>query len=261
MRLTGKSVLVTGGATGIGFSLARTLVERGNDVVICGRRRELVEAALVAVPGLRGLACDITRDDDILRLLAFAKDACGRLDVLINNAAVQLQADLVADALDFAAIEKELGVNLIAPIKLTLAALPALVARPTALIVNLCSLLAIMPKPNAPGYCASKAGLYSFSRALRLRLQGSSVRVAAVFPPLVDTPMTAGRGCNKMAADDCAAAILCQLEAGRDEIRVGQAATILALHALSPGLAGWWTRRISRGVTRPDSGAGQAAGR
>jgi len=252
VRMTGNAVLITGGATGIGLALARELVERGNDVVICGRRRERIEAALAAVPGLRGLACDIARDDDITRLLDFTLKACGRLDVLINNAGVQLQADIVVAAPGFAAIDEEIRINLVAPMKLTIAALPMLVAQPAALIVNLCSLLAIMPKPNAPGYCASKAGLYGFSRALRLRLRRTSVRVAVIFPPLVATPMTEGRGQKKMPAKTFAAAMLRQLEADREEVRVGQAAIILALHRLCPALAGWWTRRISKGNTERD---------
>jgi uncharacterized oxidoreductase len=250
--MTGNAVLITGGATGIGFALARKLVEGGNDVIICGRRGDRIESALSEVPGLRGLACDIARDEDITRLLDFTRNAFGRLDVLINNAAIQVQADGIEGASDFAAIDEEIRINLIAPMKLTMAALPLLSARPAALIANLCSLLAIMPKPNAPGYCASKAGLYGFSQALRLRLQGTSVRVAVVFPPLVATPMTEGRGHNKMPADAFAVTTLRQLESDREEVRVGQAATILALHRLYPPLAGWWTRRISRGVTQPD---------
>jgi uncharacterized oxidoreductase len=251
MRMTGKAVLITGGASGIGLALARTLVARGNDVVICGRRRERIDAALASLPGLRGLACDVARDEDIARLLEFTQAACGRLDVLINNAGVQNQSDIAMGTPSMGAIDEEVRINLGAPMKLALAALPLLLRQPAALIVNMCSLLAIMPKPNALGYCASKAGLYGFSKALRLPLEGTPVKVAVVFPPVVATPMTEGRGHNKMPADDFAAEMLRQLESGRTEVRVGQAATILALHRFSPALAGWWTRRISRGPTRP----------
>jgi uncharacterized oxidoreductase len=250
MRMSGNAVLITGGATGIGFALAHSLAARGNQVVICGRRRERVEAALAAVPSLRGLACDITRDEDILKLLDFALSCCGRLDVVVNNAGVQIQTDPKTHSWAFAQIDEEMRVNLLAPMKLSMVALPLLSARPVACIINICSLLAIMPKGNAPGYSASKAGLFGFSQALRMGLQGTSVRVVVVFPPLVATPMTEGRGHNKMPADEFATEALRQIEAGRTEVRVGQAATILALHRLSPTLAGWWTRRISAGVTR-----------
>lgn len=261
MRMIGNAVLITGGATGIGLALARALVERGNDVVICGRRRERVDAALAAVHGLRGMACDIARDDDITSLLDFTKRTCGRIDILINNAAVQMQTDIMSGAQGFRALDEEVRINLVAPAKLSMAALPFLLTRPAALIVNLCSLLAIMPKPNALGYCASKAGLHGFSRALRLQLRGTPVRVVVLFPPLVDTPMTAGRGHNKMSAEDFATAALGQLEAGHDEVRIGQAATILALHSISPALAGWWTRRISSGAKRAADSVGQEAAR
>jgi uncharacterized oxidoreductase len=251
MRMSGNAVLITGGGTGIGLALARILVQRGNDVIICGRRREIVEAAIAKVPGLRGMACDIAHDEEIRKLLDFAQKSCGRLDALINNAGVQIQTNVLDGSWGFRQIDEEIQVNLLAPMKLSIAALPMLLARPVGFIINICSLLALMPKPNAPGYCASKAGLVGFSEALRVGLRGTSVQIVTVFPPLVATPMTEGRGFNKMSADDFASAVLRQLEAGRVDIRVGQASTILGLRRLSPSLASWWTQRISRGATRP----------
>src|SRR5689334_3117318 len=130
MRMSGNAVLITGGATGIGFALAHSLAARGNQVVICGRRRDRVETALAAVPSLRGLACDITRDEDIRKLLDFALSSCGRLDVVVNNAGVQLQTDPKTHSWAFAQIDEEIQVNLLAPMKLSMAALPFLSARP-----------------------------------------------------------------------------------------------------------------------------------
>jgi uncharacterized oxidoreductase len=261
MRLSGKSILVTGGATGIGFELAGQLVARGNRVVICGRRKHKVDAALVAIPGLRGVACDLSENADITSLREFVRRELGPLDILINNAGIQVQTVPSEGDGDFTALDAELMTNLGAPIKLTEAFLPTLLERPEAAVVNMCSLLGVMPKPNAPGYCASKAGLLVFSRALRQRLAGTSVRVIAVFPPLVATPMTHGRGTRKMAPDVFVREMLRQLELDRPEIRVGQARTLLALHRAWPAFAEWWTRRISAGSTRREPERDVRAGR
>lgn len=248
MRLTDKCVVVTGGATGIGLELARQLVARGNRVAICGRRRAKIEAAAEAVPGLSGLACDLSQDAGIKEFVDFIRATFQTLDILINNAGVQVQMDLRQGTGEFQAVNEELMTNLGAPIKLTQALLPWLLERPEAAIINITSLLGVMPKANAPGYCASKAGLYGFTKALQLAVAGTSVKAFTVFPPLVSTPMTEGRGADKMEPADFVREMLRQLEQDRREIRVGQAETILRLYRISPGLAGRWVRRIS---TRP----------
>lgn len=251
VRLSGRTVLVTGGATGIGLETARQLRALGNEVVICGRRPAMVEAALRAVGGLRGTACDVGRDDGIAALLDFVRAQGLTIDMLVNNAGVQVQTDLATDGDDvLQAIEEELRINLLAPLKLTKRLLPGLLAAGDGVVVNVVSLLAVMPKGNAPGYCASKGGLVAFSKSLRVGL-GDRARVFIVYPPLVDTPMTHGRGANKMPVDAFVRDMLAQLAAGRLDIRVGQAATLLALDRFAPALAAWWTRRISTGRTLP----------
>jgi uncharacterized oxidoreductase len=248
--LSRRAVLVTGGATGIGLETARQLRALGNEVVICGRRPAMVEAALRAVGGLRGTTCDIGRDDGLAALLDFVRAQGLAIDMLVNNAGVQVQTDLATDGDEvLQAIEEELRINLVAPIKLTKRLLPGLLARGDGVILNVVSLLGVMPKGNAPGYCASKAGLIGFSKSLRALLAERGVQVCIAYPPLVDTPMTRGRGRNKMPVDTFVREMLAQLAAGRLDIRVGQAATLLALDRVAPGLAAWWTRRISAGRT------------
>lgn len=250
--LSKRVALITGGATGIGLELATQLRALNNEVVICGRRVELVEAAVRSIPGLRGIACDIGHDEGISRLLDFVRDQKLTIDFLVNNAGVQVQTDLMLDDdRVLAALEEEVQINLLAPIKLTKRLLPSLLSRPDAVILNVLSLLAIMPKANAPGYCASKAGLFAFSKSLRVLLKKTDIKVFVAFPPLVDTPMTRGRGDNKMSVETFIREMLDQLAEGRPEIRVGQARTLLALDRLAPGLAAWWTRRISAGNTFP----------
>ena len=253
MRLSGRTVLITGGATGIGFETARQLHERGGEVIICGRRAERIDAAIAALPGIRGFVCDLARDTDIDALVAFVRAETPRLDVLINNAAIQAQTDLVegGDAA-LAGLWDELRINLAAPIRLTSLLMPMLLARPDAAIVNISSLLAVMPKPSAPGYCASKAGLYAFSRSLRDQLAPTNVEVFVVFPPLVDTEILRGRGRNKMPVDRFVHAMLREIEKGKFEVCVGKARTLWTLNRVAPGLAERLTKRIS--VARPKPG-------
>lgn len=253
MTFQGRTALVTGGGTGIGLHLASQLHRDGASVVICGRRGAAIEDVCARHPGMRGLPCDLTRDEDILRLENFVRSTLGGLDLLFNNAAVQTQDDLTDPDSDFLAIETEIRTNLIAPIRITQRLLPLMSGRPGATIVNLVSLLAVMAKPSAPIYCASKAGLMQFTRAMELVLSSSGIRMVTAMPPLVETAMTHGRGANKMSAEDCASELLRQLEAGKRDIRIGQARGQMALHRLLPGLAAAVTRRRSAGRTLPET--------
>ena len=236
---------MTGGATGIGFEIARQMRQRGHQVTICGRRPKLVASAICDIPGIRGIAYDPGADDGIARLMEFlgASDP----EIPVNNATIQVQTDLVTTGADsLPAVEEELRVNLLALIKLTTLLLLRLLAGADTAVVNLLSLLAIMPKASAPGYCASEGGLYAFSQSLRVLLQDRDIYVHVVFPPLVDTPMSRRRGHGKMSPAGFVHDMLRQLEAGRLDVWVGQARTLLALHRIAPAMAAAWTHRVSR---------------
>ena len=141
-------------------------------------------------------------------------------------------------------ISEEITLNLTAPLLLTEALLPRLQARPEGAVVQVTSGLALSPKASSPVYCATKAGLRSFTRALRWQLQDHGVRVIEVLPPLVATAMTEGRGRKKMTPEDAAAEIVAGLRAGRDEIYVGKSKLLRLVVAISARLAGFITRRM-----------------
>jgi uncharacterized oxidoreductase len=162
---------------------------------------------------------------------------------LINNAGLQQLLDFREGGVTAEAIEREIATNLTAPIELTRLLLPALRERPEAMILNITSGLAVVPKASAPIYCATKAALRSFSKSLRWQLEGTSVRVVEALPPLVDTAMTTGRGTNKLTATECARLILRGVSRGHREIPVGQTRLLMALSRLSPALAEGVMRR------------------
>ena len=243
MNLAQQTALVTGGGSGIGLALARALRERGSRVLICGRDEARLAEAARLVPGLETVRCDLDVEGDVNALFEAVQTRLGGLSLLVNNAAVQYNytfpnADPEATIMH---IDKELAVNLNAPLRLTARLLPLLAKQPESAIVNLTSGLALAPKKSAAVYCASKAGLRTFTKALRYQLEDAKlgVRVVEVMLPLVDTPMTHGRGNPrlKLSPERVARVVLAGLEADRNEIRIGGTKAFGWLHRLAPGLA------------------------
>jgi uncharacterized oxidoreductase len=232
-----QRILLTGGGTGIGRALAIELTKRGHRVLTCGRRADVIADLKAGHPEIHVFTCDITSEQDRQRLLQEATRLFGGLDVLINNAGVQEAQTYGSGVLDHAKLEAEMRINLIAPMQLTDLAIPLLRNGESPAILNMVSLLAVIPKPSAPGYCASKAGLLGFTRSLRTQLCSGPIRVVEVFPPLVDTPMMVGRGRSKMSSERCAALIADGFETKRESITVGVATTLLLLSRLFPSLA------------------------
>jgi len=237
MNTTGHRVLITGGSKGIGLALAKQFHSAGNTVVLVGRDEAALAAAQRALPGAVVAVADITRADDRARLVAQFND----ITILVNNAGVQVNGDLAQTAL--ADIENELALNLVAPVLLTRAFLPLLQGRAQAAVVNVSSALAFVPKQSASVYCATKAALHSFTRSLRWQLEGSSVRVFDLIPPLVDTGMTSGRDSGKITPDELAREFWAGFQADRFEIAVGKAKALRLLSRWLPFLAERIVRR------------------
>lgn len=204
MSVTANTVLVTGGGSGIGRGLAETLHRAGNQVVIAGRRQALLQAVADANPGIACRHLDLADPDSITRLAAELTDTHPGLNVLVNNAGVMHTEDLRTSAAATAEISQTtVAINLLGPIRLTAALLPALLARPQAAIVNVTSALAFVPKAAAPTYSATKAGLHAYTQSLRRQLRRTSVKVIEIIPPRVETDMLAGQddGTDAMSLD------------------------------------------------------------
>lgn len=194
MELTNNTVLVTGGGSGIGRGLAESLHRSGNNVIIAGRRREMLQTVANANPGMEYLRLDLRDPASITGLAAELTGRHPGLDVVINNAGVMRAEDLLTG--DAAAAEATVGTNLLGPIRLTTALLPTLLTQPHAAIVNVTSALAFVPKAVAPTYCATKAAMHSYTQSLRHQLRDTSVQVIEIIPPQVETEMLDGRQHN-----------------------------------------------------------------
>lgn len=232
MNLSGNTILVTGGATGIGFELARAFVERGNDVILCGRRAEKLEEAQRAIPAVKTQVADVASAESRAELVRWLEAGFPQLNVLVNNAGVQHRLDL-RDVANLGLAEEEVATNFLAPIHLTALLLPLLERQPAAAIVNVSSGLAFAPLARMPVYCATKAALHSLTLSLRHQLRDTAVRVVEVIPPLVKSDLGAWHRppqLNDMAmpADAAAADILRGLEADEDEIAIGDSANLRA---------------------------------
>lgn len=237
MKTTENCILITGGSSGIGLALARRFVRLGNEVIITGRDIEKLRQAQTELPGLHILQGDLSQSEDLDDLVHHLKQNHPRLNVLINNASVQYnyQFDTELDALH--KIDYEIRANLMAPIKLITLLLPLLKANADPAIVNVSSALGFVPKASAPVYDATKAGIHVFTQALRYQLR--DVRVMEIIPPLVDTPMTAGRAVRsgKMSPDALVDEFMIGWQANRPEMRIGRVKALLQLHRWLPGVA------------------------
>jgi uncharacterized oxidoreductase len=211
MRLTGNTVLVTGGGTGIGRAMAIALHRRGNRVVIAGRRTAALRAVAEAHPGIEWHRLDLADTECIRRFAMMLERQCPDLNVLINNAGVMAVED--PGASDPAVPAAVVATNLLGPIVLTSLLLPTLRNRPGATIVNVTSALAFVPLAIAPTYSATKAGLHSYTESLRILLQGSGVQVVEIAPPRVRSEMDGPGGDHSMDADEFAAEVVAALSA------------------------------------------------
>ena len=232
MEVSGKTALVTGGTDGIGIEIARHLKAKGARVIVAARREDLLEAA--RGEGFEAIRADLS---SAMGCAALVETLGTRpLDILINNAGMGGGFE-PGDPIDLALVDRAVFLNLNAPMHLIGLLLDRLKARPEAAIVNVTSGLAIAPRSGGPVYCATKAGLRSFTMALRAQLKGSGVHVIEALPPVVETAMTKARTGKKMSAADCAAEIVDAIVSNRAEANVGAVKLLRAVYSLSPALA------------------------
>lgn len=235
MKLSGNTLLITGGSSGIGLALATVFVEQGNTVLICGRSEEKRIKAKRFTPELHTVQCDISLPEDQEALLEHLQTHFPDLNILINNAGMMQQLDLTNGAYSAEKASQEMTTNFLAPVDLTQRLLPLLQKQAQAAVINISSGLAYVPMASSPVYCASKAALHSYTQSLREQLKGSSIKVVEVLPPTVDTAMVRDLETKKLSPETFAKQVLRQLERDAREIRVGQAKALYTLSRVAPG--------------------------
>ena len=192
MNISGNTVLITGGATGIGYGLAEAFIKSGNTVLICGRRQEKLKEAKNKLPQVQTRQCDVSQKNSRESLYNWIKDNHNDLNILINNAGISRSIDFKKGASELCGGEDEVEVNLVAPVHLAAYFIPLLLEKKQAAIINISSGLGFVPMASTPLYCATKAGIHSFTLSLRHQLKETPVKVFEIMPPIVDTDLGKG---------------------------------------------------------------------
>lgn len=193
MNMSGNTILITGGGSGIGRELAREFHALGNTVIVAGRTRKSLDETADGRPGLHVRTLDAADAGDIQRFASALIRDFPALNVLINNAGIMAREDLLADPVDLAIAEATIATNILGPIRLTAALLPHLRAQAAAAVMNVTSGLAFVPLSATPAYSASKAAMHSWTQSLRYLLRETSVEVIEIAPPGVQTELTPGQ--------------------------------------------------------------------
>ncbi|KAA9345582.1 SDR family oxidoreductase [Adhaeribacter soli] len=223
MEIGGNTVLITGGATGIGLALAVRFLKAGSQVIICGRRKAKLEEAKLNHPELHIRVCDVGLEEERNALFLWTVAEFPQVNVLINNAGIQRRVEATKDQDSWEERRKEIAINLEAPIHLSSLFVPHFITQPKAAIINVSSGLAFTPGTFATIYSATKAALHSFTMSLRYELEGTPVKVLEIVPPAVNTDL-GGAGIHTMGVplDEFADAIMQRLAGGEVEIGYGR---------------------------------------
>ncbi len=186
MKTSGNTILITGGATGIGFALAERFVRLGNKVIICGRRENKLAEASEKLPGISTIRCDISNYTSREALAKKIESDFKELNVLVNNAGIQRRIDLKAGIDEFLKSDQnEVDINLKSQIYLAIRFIPMLTKQKESAILDVSSGLGFVPMAIFPIYCATKAAIHAFTMALRQQLKDTSVKVFEIIPPTV----------------------------------------------------------------------------
>jgi uncharacterized oxidoreductase len=192
MKISGNTVLITGGATGIGYYLAEQFAKSGNEVIICGRRKDKLAEAKSRLPEIHTMACDVSIHNDRIRLYDWVVSNFKAVNILVNNAGIQRMIDLKKGLEELTVGENEIDINLTSAVYLSAGFIPHLMKQSESAIINISSGLGFIPMAVVPVYCATKAAIHSYSISLRHQLKDTPIKVFEIIPPTVDTDLDKG---------------------------------------------------------------------
>ncbi len=240
MKLSDNTILITGGTSGIGLELTKRLLERNNTVIVTGRDAKKLDGVKKEFPKLNTLVSDVGRPQEIEKLAERIGKEFPKLNFLINNAGVMNEINL-HNPTSLDALTREVEINLMGPIRMVQAFLPMLKKQSTAAILNVTSGLAFVPLPTSPIYCATKAGLHSYTLSLRVQLKKTAVKVFELAPPATQTPLLGDfnpedmKNVSIMPVEAMVAAALKGMESDCLEICPGQAKQLRLMSRIAPG--------------------------
>lgn len=215
------TILITGATSGIGKALAKRYLNDGNNVIICGRNDEKLLKVKTELSGVRTILSDVSIEEERVKLFKTIESEYPDLNVLVNNAGIQLRTSPIN--MDWEAWKREIETDFSAPLHLCGLFAPFLKGKKNAQIINVSSGLAFMPLAMLPVYCATKAGLHSFTFAIRTALKNEGIKVTEIIPPAVNTNLGGHEINSPFAADldEFADSVYKDLKAGLEEIGFG----------------------------------------
>jgi uncharacterized oxidoreductase len=241
VKLENRTILITGGSSGMGFELAKELLERRNVVIITGRSQEKLETAKQALPAVHTFKSDVGDPGAIPALYDQVVENFPALDTLINNAGIQrVQKFNLGQGLED--ITREIEICFSGPVRMITQFLPHLKTRKGAVVINVSSSAALIPFPISPIYSAAKAALHSFTESLRVQMAFTDVSVIELIPPAVETPLYRDEALQRemklpkgMDLEVFAKKAIAGIEAGQLEVRPGLANVMKFLSRIAPG--------------------------
>ena len=237
MKLTDRTILITGGSAGIGLAFALKFLELGNRVIVTGRRQSALDELKRNHPKLQTIQSDVADPGQIAALARRMKAEYPKLDVLMNNAGIMLHKNLKVPTADLDGLMAEMNINTGGVVRTTSAFIDILTAN-KGTVINVSSALAFVPMPSAPIYCATKAAVHSYTQSLRFQLEETGVEVIELMPPAVKTDLSAdiaeGDGFTLLTTDELVKQSFASLKEGALEVRPGQAKLLALMRRLAP---------------------------
>lgn len=236
MNITGKHIVITGAASGLGLALLIKL-QQENEISVIARPSTGLENLRQTFPGVQVHEADLADMATVERAADLLTRSGKKIDILINNAAVQYTPHFLDEDFRYETIKREIDINFTSVCSLIFLLLPNLLQPDPSLIVNINSGLGLVPKTGSAVYCGTKGALNIFSQSLAHQLEDTNIEVKQVFLPLVDTAMTSGRGKAKLSAERAAADIIRGFQSSSSNIDVGKVKLLRLIQRLSPRLA------------------------
>lgn len=235
---TGNNViLITGGTSGIGLEIVQQFYALGNKIIVTSKNENNLEKLKFSFPKIETIVCDLGNMHSVSNLVERCLKDYNDINIIINNAGIQNNYSLIDKNEAYDEIEEEIRINFISPMQIINGMLPILVDKTNAAIINVSSCLALFPKKSAPIYCASKAALHIGTKSLRYQLENTAIKVFEIIPPLVDTPMTEGRGKGKVSSKQLVDEFLRNFKRDKFESNIGKTKVLRIIHRIFPKFA------------------------
>lgn len=234
MKINGNTILLTGGTSGIGLELVRQFYGFGNTIIVSSSSQKNLDNLKQEFPKLITIVCNLADSSSVQQLINQCLTEHKEINFVINNAGIQYNYTWNEETDGYNKIANEIAVNLTSPMQIIYGLLPILTTKQNSVIVNVSSGLAFAPKKSAPIYCATKAAVHIGTKALRYQLENSTVKVFEIIPPLVDTPMTEGRGKGKITPQQLVDEFINNFKNDKYESNIGKIKLLRFIQRLSP---------------------------